>query len=247
MRRARGRARGDAARRRRRGNGRLPRLSRGCARPAGRLRLRVTGARRFRPYRRARQRRGRRRGADHAAGRRGDGRGVARDLRHQSGRRLPLYARGGASHEARAARRHREHLLGRRPLVQPDRHPGLRRRQGRAHRPDATDGARARRARDSREQRGPGLHPLESRERAPVGGHGRRRPAAAAGLDRAGPPRAARGPRRSRGRSSSSCQTTPPTSPARPSAWTAGTGCSAEPRSTQHSARLRLRLEPRVT
>ena len=137
--------------------------------------------------------------------------------------------------KARRRGQHREHLVGRGPLLQPHRDPGLRQRQGRADRAHPPDGARARRVRDPRQLRGAGLRPLEPGVRAAVAGHGRDRPAPAPRLDR--PPAARRaGGHRPRG-ALLRLATTPGTSPARRSASTAATGCSGD----RDSARSRLR------
>ena len=165
-------------------------------------------------------------GAGDAPGRGGLGRGVARDLRGQPRRRVPLHARGGARDEAGRARRHREHLLGRRAVLQPHRHPGLRERQGGPDRAHPADRARAGPSRHPGQLGRARLHAHEPGHRAAVGGDGRGRAGPARGLDRA---RAARRRRRTwRARCSSSSPTTRATSPARPSASTAGSGCSAE-------------------
>ena len=163
-------------------------------RAAGR-RVRRRGGRGGGPRRRPGELRRRRRRPDHEAGGGGLRRGLARDLRGEPRRRVPLHAGRGARHEGAPARQHREHLVGRGPLLQPDRHPGLRERQGGADRVHAPDGARARRVRDPRQLRGAGLRPLEPGVRAPVAGDGRGRPAAAPRLDRAPAARRAGGHR----------------------------------------------------
>ena len=82
-------------------------------------------------------------------------------------------------------------------------------------------------ARHPRQLHRPGLHPLEPRLRGPVARHGRGRPARPRRVDRAAPPRHAR--RTSPAPCASSRPTTRRGSPARPSAWTAATGCCPEP------------------
>ena len=79
----------------------------------------------------------------------------------------------------RLQRRHREHLVGRRPLVQPHRHPGLRERQGRTDRLHAPDRARARPVRHPRELDRPRLRTVQSGLRGASGRRWARRGSAA--------------------------------------------------------------------
>ena len=145
---------------------------------------------------------------------RGDQRGrLAGDLRRQPHRRLLLPQAVAPGMKRAGLRPDRQHLERRRPRHQPDRHPGLCQRQGRADRPHPPACARARAVRHHGQQRRAGLRPLQPDHRAAVGGDGRGGPdrAGREHRDRAGS--AAR--RTSRMRRCSSPPTSPAGSPAR--------------------------------
>src|SRR5439155_1761367 len=155
------------------------------SRPGGGLRHTRRG--RGAPDRRPGQH-GRRGGrADDEAGGPGTRCGLAPHLRHQPGRCLSLHARRGAGDESAEIGRDRQHLLRGRPIVQPDRHPGLRQRESRAHRVHPADGGRAGTVWHPRELHRAGVYSLQSRNRKAVGSHGRGRPATICRIDRAAP------------------------------------------------------------